>query len=657
MRWRRSSWVPVTLLVASLAGGAAAIARSSASHAASPGLILFASDRDKADPGEIYSLAPGNAPVDVSRSLAADYGLAVAPVGDQIAFWSDRSGVPRLYLARSDGTHLRLASLGAENGAWQPGDPPAFSADGTKLFISYFATAGTSRKPVLVAHSYVVATRTGTGRALAPCKGLLRPSPDGALVACSFQGRTTVTGLDGRVRFRLRGWDTFWSSRGLLTLVETDAATPPEKARGLIVDRRGHTVATVPGLPLNWTPDGRILAFQRGTQVIIGDPLPRSNSARLLPSPADGSGVSFTPDSRYASTTDNGKPVLVPVRGGPEIQGGAGGGAGVWSPQGRLAYVVFPQQFPQPAGVKEVVYVTDTHGLHPRVAGRFPYDDHAYAEPYWLPSGKRLLYLTSNDCGTGGIYAVSSAGGPTRALSHDARDLSSPAWSPDGTRFAYSEEKYGCHLGEGEAINVETRAADGSGIQQVVSDDGFDTNPAYSRDGRTMAFAHGTFTTLGMQTIDIGGSTPRDLPHASGAPVWSPDGTQIAYISGRSVMGIAPSGGAPVTLAKGLPAVTCGTGGLAWSPDGAQLAFGSAAGISLITLGTPATIQLAIPVPCAGDPSFSPDGKAIAFDAPAAHALGGQTAIMVGNIDGSGIRTLSSVPFRQSVQPSWQPGK
>src|SRR6476646_4550447 len=71
------------------------------SHAAARGMIVFASDRDKADPGEIYSLAPGSAPRDVSRSLAADYGLAVAPVGDLIAFWSMRSGRDGLYLARS----------------------------------------------------------------------------------------------------------------------------------------------------------------------------------------------------------------------------------------------------------------------------------------------------------------------------------------------------------------------------------------------------------------------------------------------------------------------------------------------------------------------------------------------------------------------------
>jgi hypothetical protein len=45
----------------------------------------------------------------------------------------------------------------------------------------------------------------------------------------------------------------------------------------------------------------------------------------------------------------------------------------------------------------------------------------------------------------------------------------------------------------------------------------------------------------------------------------------------------------------------------------------------------------------------------VAFDAPVAHPLGRQTAIMVVNADGTSVRMLSTVPFRQSVHPTWQP--
>jgi hypothetical protein len=104
------------------------------------------------------------------------------------------------------------------------------------------------------------------------------------------------------------------------------------------------------------------------------------------------------------------------------------------------------------------------------------------------------------------------------------------------------------------------------------------------------------------------------------------------------------------------PDPNCDGQGLAWSPDGTQLAVAGGAGIWLVTLGQPASAHLAIRAPCAEYPAFSPDGRRIAFDAPPPHALGEERAIMVANLDGSDLATLSDVPFRASVHPTWQPG-
>jgi len=121
MRWPPALGVFAATLVALAALGFGPALRAGASHAASPGLIVFASDRGKYNPGEIYSLAPGVAPRDISHTLATEHGLAVAPVGDQIAFWSSRSGEDEVYLARSDGTRLRLVrGLGtAQRPTWR----------------------------------------------------------------------------------------------------------------------------------------------------------------------------------------------------------------------------------------------------------------------------------------------------------------------------------------------------------------------------------------------------------------------------------------------------------------------------------------------------------------------------------------------------------
>jgi Tol biopolymer transport system component len=612
-------------------------------------MVVFVSDRDKANPGEIYSLAPGGAPLDVSRSLAPDYGLAVAPVGDLIAFWSGRSGRDGVYLARSDGSHLRLVrglGPGIPAGYAGEGGPLQFSADGSRLFASYavFHLPSTNTP-----YAFVIDTRTALARQIHGCLGA-RPSPDGGLVACGGPRKTSVYDLAGHLRFSLAGTNPLWSRRGLLTSTPGAGTAAPTR----IVDSSGSSRATINGMPVAWSPDGRWLAFSHGQDLWVAGPDNFAHARLLLAN--WGGALAFTPDSRFISTqAQPAGAVLMPLAGGRAVKG-LDGGLGAWSRDGRLAFVGYPTHFPIKPGFAMPVYVTDTHGAHPRLAGRFAYDDHAVAELHWLPDGKRVLYLTSNSCGANGLYAVSAAGGPTRRLTRDPRNLGTPAWSPDGTRLAYSVTDFACHLDAGRPIHLETMAANGTGIETLTDENDFDANPSYSPDGRRVAFSHSTFDSGGMQIVDVGGSTRRPLPPAAeGAPAWSPDGSRIAYLAGREIMAIAPTGGTPEAIATDLPKPGCGSGGIAWSPDGKQLAVGGGAGIYLVTVGQPASVRLAIRTRCAEYPSFSPDGTQIAFDAAPAHPLGGQSAIMVANVDGTDIRVLSTVPFRQSLHPTWQP--
>ena len=194
-----------------------------------------------------------------------------------------------------------------------------------------------------------------------------------------------------------------------------------------------------------------------------------------------------------------------------------------------------------------------------------------------------------------------------------------------------SVQNFTCHLGVGLPSHIATVAPDGSDARRVT-DDGdpqlgsFDRFPSFSPDGSRIAFAHGSVDSGSIQITAARGGGDRTAVLADGdavaaIPVWSPDGSRIAYAVGRAIKAVAASGGAPEVIAKGLPMVSCGSGGLAWSPDGKRIAVGRGAGIYLITVGDPGSARLAIRAPCAGNPSFSPDGEQIAFDARPAHPL------------------------------------
>ena len=414
--WRRSSPFSSRALPAR--------ATRISSDAAAPGLIVFASDRAKSNPGEIYSLAPGTAPRSVSRSLAADYALAVAPAGGLIAFWSYRGGADRLYLARADGSHLRrVAGVGEipSPGSTGVGKPPVFSADGARLFASDST------------HTVVIDTRRGTARELPFCASP-QPSPDGLLVACGANGRTRVSTLAGTLRFSFPGAYPVWSSRGDVTNVPQSPFMPPPPATA-VYDRSGRSLGRVRGQPLGWSPDGRFLVFARGKSLRVAGPGDFARSRLLLAGGQPGA-VSFTPDSRSVSTADvKGRRLLIPLAGGRPLRG-LDGGTGVWSRDGRLAYAddtAVARSGGRPGSLVSV-RVTDTHGRNPRVVGRFPFDPQAPASTSlrWLPGGGRVLYSTVSRCSGSGLYAVPSAGGPARPLTADPRDLQMPTWAPVG---------------------------------------------------------------------------------------------------------------------------------------------------------------------------------------------------------------------------------
>lgn len=151
---------------------------------------------------------------------------------------------------------------------------------------------------------------------------------------------------------------------------------------------------------------------------------------------------------------------------------------------------------------------------------------------------------------------------PVRLTSDPAHDTD-PAWSPDGRRIAFTSTRQG-----GYAIWVMN--ADGPAPARLVGDaDGQLSHPAWSPDGATIALAWlaaGWDECLCLGAVGADGSSATGLvDHFGAEPAWSPDGRAIASARGG---GACPSVGIQVTRADGtdLPiAITSGAdSGPAW---------------------------------------------------------------------------------------------
>lgn len=183
----------------------------------------------------------------------------------------------------------------------------------------------------------------------------------------------------------------------------------------------------------------------------------------------------------------------------------------------------------------------------------------------------RIPYLSTID-GVRQIWTLDVDTGE-RTLSLAAwRPKAMPVFSPDGTKIVYTA------AGGGRGSRIWVADADGSNARKVTmgQEGTSDWDPAWSPDGRWLAFVSGRAGFRSVYVMEAGGGNEIRRTSASvpdDRPAWSPDGASIAYASGGDIWVMNADGSAKVNRTSS-PDETAAWP--AWPPDGARLAYISA---------------------------------------------------------------------------------
>ena len=320
---------------------------------------------------------------------------------------------------------------------------------------------------------------------------------------------------------------------------------------------------------------------------------------------------------------------------------------GSWSPDGKK--VIFNKEAESPNSV----YMADANGANelklPFSAG--PCD--------WSSDGAKVVYsnnLAASNNSEIFVYDIKAA--KSINVSNSPAFDANPSFSPDGRQIVFNSDR------EDGVLSIYLMNSDGSDVRRLTNHPAGEVFPVFSPDGTQILFnSKRENEKIGIYLVDVNDNAPvvKVSDTAYNAETrqhpWSADGTKIVFTSDRDgdraevyTMSVEPFKPRSILSMENVDAQSP-----SFSPDGKKLAFrvkmeDKSGELRVFDLETQRSQTLAKTENSDLSPAWSPNGDLIAFNC----KIGGNTEICTGKADGSDMQNLTNDPAFD-VNPVWSP--